>query len=84
MEQDKTQLALQEAVELLSSFGLESSRPEDFRLDLLVPSAILLTVVKRIIHARWGYLSTITGLDHPGEEIREAPDRQWRPNRKRA
>lgn len=78
MTMNDTLAVLQQAEELLSGFNLESQRPEDFRLDLIVPSARLVDIVKKIVDARWGYLSTITGLDHPGEEIRESSGRQWR------
>jgi NADH:ubiquinone oxidoreductase subunit C len=77
-QMDKTQTALKEAEELMTVFDLENQRPEDFRLDIIVPSARLVEVVSHLVKARWGYLSAITGLDHPGEMIRETSGRQWR------
>jgi len=75
---DKTQTTLKEAEELLSPFNLEYQTPEDFRLDAIVPSTRLVEVVSHLVQAHWGYLSAITGLDHPGEVIRESSGRQWR------
>ena len=78
MENDKTQLILKAAEDLLAPFGLPAHQPAPNRLDVLVQSASLLDIVQRIIDTRWGYLSTITGLDHPGNVSRELGDRQWR------
>lgn len=78
MDNDKTQLILQTAEDLLAPFGLPAHRPAANRLDFLVQSASLLDIIRPIIDTRWGYLSTITGLDHPGNVSRELGDRQWR------
>lgn len=78
MDIEKTQLKLKAAEELLASFGLPTHRPSDDRLDVLVQPTQLLDVAQKITASRWGYLSTITGLDHPGNVSRELGDRQWR------
>lgn len=78
MDTDKLQLALQSAEEMLAPFGLPTHKPADFRLDVLVQPTNLLDVVQKILSSNWGYLSTITGLDHPGNVSRELGDRQWR------
>jgi NADH:ubiquinone oxidoreductase subunit C len=75
---EDTRTALERAEKMLGLLGIPTSRPEDFRLDASVVPANLLEVVKRIKETRWGYLSTITGLDHPEPESRESKDRQWR------
>jgi len=75
---DDIQNLLDSAEELLKDLGIPTTRPEDFRLDASVVPANLSEVVKRIKGSRWGYLSTITGLDHPEPESRESKDRQWR------
>jgi NADH:ubiquinone oxidoreductase subunit C len=75
---EDTQKTLDTADELLKPLGIPTNRPEDYRLDASVVPANLLEVVKRIKEAHWGYLSTITGLDHPEPESRESKDRQWR------
>lgn len=76
MINEKTINALQAAEEMLSPYNLQMQRPEEFRLDVLVPVSLLLDLVALIIEKRWGYLSTITGLDRPAEEKQEASDRQ--------
>ncbi len=78
MVNEKTINALQAAEEMLSPYNLQMQRPEEFRLDVLVPGSLLLDLVAVIIEKQWGYLSTITGLDHPAEEKQEAFDRQWK------
>ncbi len=78
MDTEKIQLTLQAAEDLLAPFGFSTHRPADFRLDALIQPTNLLEVVQKIIDTRWGYLSAITGLDHPGNVSRELGDRQWR------
>ncbi len=78
MVNEKTINALNAAEEMLKPFNLQMQRPEEFRLDVLVSTSLLLDIVALIIEKRWGYLSTITGLDHPAEETHEVSDRQWR------
>ena len=78
METEKTQLTLKAAEELLSPFGVPTHRPTENRLDALVQPASLVDIVHKIVDTRWGYLSAITGLDHPGNVSRELGDRQWR------
>lgn len=67
MDIEKTQQKLKDAEELLTPFGLDVQRPTDFRLDAAIEPAALPQVAQAIIGARWGYLSTITGLDHPAQ-----------------
>ena len=59
-----TEKALQTAGELLHTWTQSASNPEPDRLDLIISRTDLLTAVKTLKDARWGFLSAITGLDH--------------------
>jgi Ni,Fe-hydrogenase III component G len=55
---------LTEAEVLLKGVGHEPHYMEDSRMDISVRPTRLVEAVTRLINARWGYLSAITGLDH--------------------
>ncbi|GIV65752.1 MAG: hypothetical protein KatS3mg047_0145 [Bellilinea sp.] len=62
---------LTSAEKLLHPYALNFNRPEANRLDVYLARENLLPAVKAMVDARWGYLSTITGVDRPasaGEE----------------
>jgi len=60
-----TQEALQAAERVLQPMAKEFTRPATDRLDAVVPADRLVAAVSALRDARWGYLSVITGLDHP-------------------
>lgn len=72
--------ALRTAESLLAPWAKQMARPEPHRLDVTVAVSDLLRAVRALTDVRWGYLSAITGLDHPGasaepsEEQREPPE----------
>jgi NADH:ubiquinone oxidoreductase subunit C len=66
-----TETNLQTSSDLLSAWALSSARPDTSRLDIVLPRTNLLDGVKALVSAHWGFLSAITGLDHPGAA---APD----------
>lgn len=69
--------ALQIAADLLKTWTEASSNPETHRLDVVITRANLLSTVKALKDAHWGYLSAITGLDHPGTATQTAEDKRW-------
>ncbi len=61
-----TQTALTVAEKLIEPFASAMARPADpARLDAVLAPDRLIAAVKALVKARWGYLSAITGLDHP-------------------
>ncbi len=68
---------LQNAENLLVSYVVRVNRPEPNRLDVFLERENLLAAVKTLVDARWGYLSTITGIDRPAapaDEGQNPPD----------
>jgi Ni,Fe-hydrogenase III component G len=61
---DLTEL-LKTAEELTQPWAKEPAQIKAERIDVSIASADLQAVVKAIFDADWGYLSAITGLDHP-------------------
>jgi Ni,Fe-hydrogenase III component G len=55
---------LTRAEELLKGVGHEAHYMDDGRMDISVRPTRLVEAVRRLVNARWGYLSAITGLDH--------------------
>ena len=55
--------ALQNAIDLIRPWVVESRTPEANRLDAIVLSTNLYAAVSALVKAHWGYLSAITGLD---------------------
>jgi NADH:ubiquinone oxidoreductase subunit C len=64
-----TETCLQTASEFLSAWTLTSAKPEASRLDIVLPRTNLLDAVNALVTAHWGFLSAITGLDHPGAAV---------------
>jgi Ni,Fe-hydrogenase III component G len=64
------ELIFLKAETLLASFTVSCNRPEANRLDIVIKPADIIPAVKALlVDGHWGYLSAITGLDHP--ETRE-------------
>ena len=72
------EMALQAAESLLAPWARHMTKPEPYRLDVVVAISDLLRAVRALADARWGYLSAITGLDHPSvpAELSEEQQRQ--------
>jgi NADH:ubiquinone oxidoreductase subunit C len=60
-----TQNALQVAESILQSIASQFARPATDRLDATIAAAQLPATVQALQRARFGYLSAVTGLDHP-------------------
>jgi NADH:ubiquinone oxidoreductase subunit C len=56
---------LLKAERLLQPFTVGAASHAPGRVDAVVRREDLLAAVKALVDARWGYLSAITGLDHP-------------------
>jgi NADH:ubiquinone oxidoreductase subunit C len=57
------QTTLQTAADVLAEWTQETITTEDNRLDVVIKGSDLLAAVAALQAARWGYLSTITGVD---------------------
>ncbi len=57
--------ALQTVEQLLKEYAAEVKQPEQNRLDFYIPVEKLLEAVETLKANQWGYLSFLTGLDHP-------------------
>jgi ech hydrogenase subunit E len=62
-----TEEAMGQAVDLLKPWAQETVTPEEGRLEVVVEGTNLLQAVGALHGARWGHLTSITGLD-PGVE----------------
>lgn len=60
-----TEAALQTVEQLLKEYATEVKQPEQNRLDFSISVENLLEAIKTLKANQWGYLSFITGLDHP-------------------
>jgi len=60
-----TETNLQNVEEILKPLVKETRKPEENRLDFILPAENLLQAVRTLKEHHWGYLSFITGLDHP-------------------
>jgi ech hydrogenase subunit E len=58
-----TEEALERAAELLRPWAKETNTPEDGRMDVVLDAEDLLAAVEALHEARWGHLTSITGLD---------------------
>ncbi len=56
---------LQTSETLLQPLAESMNRPEPNRLDVVVIPEHLVEAVKILVDNHWGYLATISGLDHP-------------------
>jgi NADH:ubiquinone oxidoreductase subunit C len=56
---------LQAGAEIVKEWMISTSNPEVNRVDLVVAPENLKKAVAAMLDSQWGYLSAITGLDHP-------------------
>jgi NADH:ubiquinone oxidoreductase subunit C len=69
--------ALQTASDLLKDWVEATNTPEVNRLDVVIQRTHLIQCVTALIEHNWGYLSAITGLDHPDVIISGSQEKQW-------
>jgi Ni,Fe-hydrogenase III component G len=72
-------LSLSRFHEYIKRWEVSFNSPEANRLDVVVKAENLVAAVSVINFYRWGYLSSITGLDHPGSTVRlpAVVEKQW-------
>jgi Ni,Fe-hydrogenase III component G len=75
---EKTKELLAIAENLLKPFALTLTNPEPFRLDARMTPDQLIPAMTVLQHSKWGYLSAITGLDHPGAAMSTEEEKQWK------
>ncbi len=63
-----TEALLSQAEQILSPFAGVVLKKESNRLDAVIEVKNLKNAVKALEDAHWGYLMTISGLDHPANE----------------
>jgi len=49
----------------------------DSQIDAILPLVRLRDAVGALVTARWGYLSALTGVDHPGAAEPPSEEKQW-------
>jgi len=62
---------LEKANTILKPWAIDSNAPEATRLDVHIAPENLLPAISALANEKWGYLSTITGLDHPAKPAAE-------------
>ncbi len=62
---------IQLANDMLTKWATRTDTPEVDRLDVWLEASDLLPAVQTLIESHWGYLASITGLDHPEEGVLE-------------
>ncbi|WP_299029023.1 NADH-quinone oxidoreductase subunit C [uncultured Thermanaerothrix sp.] len=60
---------LNRALEAIRSWVQVEKTPQPNRVDVVIRREDLLTVVETLKQIQWGYLSAITGMDHPAVEL---------------
>jgi NADH:ubiquinone oxidoreductase subunit C len=60
---------LEKASTILKPWIIDTHVPEAMRLDVQIAAKDLLAAISALFQAKWGYLSTITGLDHPAKPV---------------
>jgi Ni,Fe-hydrogenase III component G len=68
---EATLAALDQAEKLLQDWAEQTTRPQENRLDVVVSQANFRPAAEAIIGSKWGYLSSITGLDRPAPAAAE-------------
>lgn len=68
-----TSAYLQKAEQALAAWSQETTRPEDFRLDVRLAAEDLIKAAKTVLDLDPYYLSTITGLDNLKPIVPNAP-----------
>ena len=69
--------ALNWAEEILKPFSSLSTRVAPDRLDVNLMMIRLEPAVRAFVDQKWGHLSAITGLDHPGSTFARPEEKQW-------
>ncbi|HZU86946.1 MAG TPA: NADH-quinone oxidoreductase subunit C [Anaerolineaceae bacterium] len=72
-----TATTLQKAKEILTPLSGAMTSPEEERLDVILTVSQLLPAIRALRQADWGYLSAITGLDHPDPVASVNDTKQW-------
>lgn len=67
---------LQAGADLVKEWTISSNNPEANRIDLVIAPEHLKVAVSALLDNQWGYLSAITGLDHPEYAVDEAGAKQ--------
>jgi NADH:ubiquinone oxidoreductase subunit C len=75
---ENTANLLATAETLLKPFALTLTNPEPIRLDARMTPDQLIPAIAALQKAKWGYLSAITGLDHPGAGMSPEEEKQWK------
>ncbi len=73
-----TATAIQTVCEILKPISGACTFPEENRVDIILTAGQLLPAIKALLDANWGYLSAITGLDHPHPVASQDEERQWK------
>ncbi len=58
-----TEVALQQAEQLLGAYAKATAKPESNRLDVVIEPSDLVPAATALHGARWGYLAALTGVD---------------------
>jgi NADH:ubiquinone oxidoreductase subunit C len=69
--------ALSWAEEILKPFSRHNNRIPPDRLDVTIPMITIEPAVRALAALKWGNLSAITGLDHPGSTAVLPEEQQW-------
>ncbi len=72
-----TQQLLEKAESILTEYSLAVNKPEENRMDVIVTKEQLVLAADALESSGWGYLSTITGLDHPASDLVKSEEKQW-------
>lgn len=72
-----TQQLLEGAEKILSDYSLAVTRPEQNRIDVIIPRDRLFSAAEALENSGWGYLSAITGLDHSATSVVKSEEKQW-------
>lgn len=70
-------IELAEIEALLDSLATACNRPEENRVDVILPRANLLAAVQKMMDAGNWYLSAITGLDHSSSVDGPSEEKLW-------
>lgn len=70
---------LEQFHELVKPWEVSFNQAEPERLDVVIRAENLVAAVRVLTFYRWGYLSSITGLDHPGAtgQPTAVTEKQW-------
>lgn len=65
--------------DMVKPWQVSFNQPEPNRLDVVIRAENLVAAASVLHFSRWGYLSSITGLDHPGSSVRlpAVVEKQW-------